>query len=120
MDETAKAIAEKYGVTDKLNELESRILENRYATSVEFDISGFTDKIYQVIMVIGYDIPASLDNYFEERKRFIGDALAAANESGLKRTEDNIEDHGAHFYIVTDFIKGREWIKKKPVHERSR
>ena len=50
MDETAKAIAEKYGVTDKLNELESRILENRYATSVEFDISGFTDKIYQVIM----------------------------------------------------------------------
>ena len=76
-------------------------------TGVEFDLDGFWSDIYQVIFLTRYDIPVSLNNYYEIRSSVINQVVEIAEGNFLKRTEDRIEDYGEHFYFVFECME--EW-----------
>lgn len=101
MKERTLNTAKRFGILDRIEKLEADLLKIDRINRVEFDLDGFYDDLNQVIFVTEYDIPVTLDNYFEVRKQLINDVLRVAKENGLNRTEDRIEDYGAHFYFVT-------------------
>lgn len=94
-------IAEKFGIDDKIRKLKSDLLNIPHVTEVDFDLNGFNDCLNQVIFLLKYDIPVESKNYFGERKSLIDRALQTAQQNGLSRTGDSIEDYGEHFYFVT-------------------
>ena len=97
----AMYIAEKFGITDKIQKLESDLLQIPHITEVTFDLDGFIDGMNQVIFLLKYDIPIDSENYFGERENLIESALKTLEQNGLSRTGDRIEDYGEHFYFVT-------------------
>jgi len=107
MKEKQIKIAEKFNIIEKIKKLESDLLQVKGVVSVDFDLCGFYDNLNQVIFLTKYNI-ANDENYFEERKNLINNVLKVAQNNGLNRTEDRIEDYGEHFYFVTGCSK--EWI----------
>lgn len=89
------------GLLEKLQMLESSILQIPGIPEVDFDIDGFLDNIPEVIMIPRYSIPASDPEYYKNRRALLVSILQAAAAHDLTRTEDRIEDMGEHFYIVT-------------------
>lgn len=102
MDEQTLLIADKFGITKKVKELETALLKVDYAVEVEFDLSGFYDELGQMIFLVKYDIPVSLSDYYNVLNKFKSDIVSVAREYGLSRTGDRIEDYGEHFYFVFD------------------
>lgn len=95
-------IAEKFGVVDKIQKLESDLLLIPHITKVEFDLNGFLDNISEVIFLLKNDIPAYSESYFDEKSKLIDSVLKIAGQNGLSRTGDRIEDYGNHYlYFVT-------------------
>ena len=99
-DRTIKT-AERFGILAKVEKLEAELLKVDGVVAVDFDLDGFYDGIRQVIFLTKYDIPVTLENYFEARKNLIHNVLEVAKNNGLKRTKDSIEDYGEWFYFVT-------------------
>lgn len=99
-DRTIKT-AERFDILAKVEKLEAELLKVDGVIEVDFDIDGFYDDIRHVIFLTKYDIPVTLENYFEARKNLIRNVLEVAKNNGLKRTEDSIEDYGEWFYFVT-------------------
>lgn len=96
-------------LTDLLKEeiYTEELLQIDGVTEIKFDLDGFWSDIYQVIILTKYDIPVSLNNYYEIRKSIINQIVEIAEGNFLKRTEDAIEDYGEHFYFVFECMK--EW-----------
>ena len=86
MKEREVRTAKKFGILDKCQELEQELLQI-------------------------YDIPATLENYFETRKEVVKNIIKVAGNYGLTRTEDAIEDYGTTFYFV--FRCSKEWKNKE-------
>lgn len=107
MKERELRTAIKFNIVDKVEKLENELLKIEGVTEVGFDLDGFYDDMHQVIFLTKYNIPAKLENYFELRKQLINDVIKVANNNGLRRTEDRIEDYGEHFYFVMKY--GKEW-----------
>lgn len=107
LDNRTKKTAEKFKIYDKVIKLKRNILQLQYAKSVIFDLDEFYDNLNQVIFVVGYDIDVRFKNYFEIRKNFIEKIIEVAKQAGLTRTQDQIEDYGAHFYFV--FKCNNDW-----------
>lgn len=89
------------GLLEKLQMLESSILQIPGIPEVDFDIDGFLDHIPEVIIVPRYSIPVADPEYYKNRRALLVSILQAAAAHDLTRTEDLIEDMGEHFYIVT-------------------
>jgi len=92
--------ARKFGVLERLEQLQEKLKEIDYVADVEFDLDGFWSSIRQVIMLLNYDIPIALPNYFEVRREMLKQILEVASSFGLLPSGDRIEDYGEHFYIV--------------------
>lgn len=107
-DETTR-IAERYGITEKCASLERDLLGIDGVTSVEFDLNGFLDDIYQVIVLVGYDY-----RVVTRKLRLAVDVLNMASLHGLEESGDRIEDYGEHLYFVFDC--GPSWMKKNNEH----
>lgn len=107
MKERELRTAKKFNIVNKVEKLEKELLEIAGVTEVEFDLDGFYDDMHQVIFLTKYNILVVAENYFELRNRLINDVIKVANENGLRRTEDRIEDYGEHFYFVMKY--GKEW-----------
>ena len=103
-------IAKEFNIIDKVQKLLEELLQIERVTNVDFDLCGFYDNMNQVIFLTKYDIPVSIDNYYEERKQLINNVINIANNNGLKRTEDRLEDYGEHFYFVMKC--NNEWNKQ--------
>ena len=106
-----KQIAIKYNVLDKVEKLQNELLKIDGVIDIDFDLSGFLDNFKQVIFLTKYEVtvkPYALKDYFSKRRKIIADVLKVANDNGLERTEDNIEDYGEWFYFVTRY-NGDEW-----------
>lgn len=113
MRERDRRTAEHFHIVNQCEKLEKDLMNIDGVSSVEFDLDGFWDNMHQVILVIGYDIPRTLNtlqNYYEKEKEMLSQIISTAATHDLSRTEDTIEDYGAHFYFV--FKHGREWIWK--------
>lgn len=111
MKEREIRTAKKFGILDKCQELEQELLQIGRIKKIEFDLNGFYSDIYQVIILARYDIPITLENYFETRKEVVKNIIKVAGNYGLTRTEDSIEDYGTTFYFV--FRCSKEWKIKK-------
>lgn len=98
-----KRTAEKCGILDLVETLQTRLLALDYIDDVEFDLDGFCDNIPYVIFLPKYHIP--WENYYQHRRELLNKILKIASDLGLKRTKDRIEDYGQHFYIVTRLEK---------------
>lgn len=107
MRERELRTAKQFNIVDKVEKLEKELLEINGVTGVEFDLDGFYDNMHQVIFLTKYDIPVASENYFELRKQLLNDVIKVANNNGLMKTEDRIEDYGEHLYFVMKY--GREW-----------
>ena len=94
--------ADLYGFTERVTKLQRELLQIEGVTDVDFDLTGFLSSIPYVIFLPRYDgIPVSLPDYYERRRALLEAAIRVAAENGMTRTEDRVEDYGAHFYIVT-------------------
>lgn len=109
MKDRERKTAERFNILEQCEKLEKELLNIDRVIDVDFDLNGFYDDIYQVIILTKYDIPATLENYFEERRELLKNVIGVAALNDLTRTEDRIEDMGAHFYFV--FRCGKEWRK---------
>ena len=109
LDERTERTAKQFNILDKIEKLQNDLMQVDGVTEVEFDIDGFYDYIQQVVFLTKYDIPVSLENYFDVRKTLINNVLEVAKNNGLSRTGDRIEDYGEHFYFVMKC--NNEWIK---------
>ena len=105
----ANLIAEQYGITQKCESLKSDLLKIAGATSVEFDLNGFLDNMYQVIVLVGYDFHKIKGTVW-----FAVDVLNTAYLHGLEKSDDRIEDYGEHLYFV--FNCDSSWLKKSNEH----
>lgn len=114
--------AERFGTLERCRAFEKDLLgiedivPDRFDDGVPFDLDGFYDDIFQVIIVPRYDIRVDRDDYWEARKRLKERVIALAEKYDLRRTGDRIEDHSEHFYFV--FCCGESW--KTPDGEAER
>lgn len=102
MREKDRLAAERFGILDKVEDLERELLKVNHVVGIEFDLDGFYSDIFQVIVVPEYDIPLSTPDYFVVRKTMLQEVLAVTREHGLAPSGDSIEDYGKHYYIVRD------------------
>ncbi len=89
----------------------TKLLQIGRVKKIEFDLDEFYSNIYQVIILATYDIPVTLENYFEARKEVVNNIVNVAGTYGLTRTEDRIEDYGTVFYFV--FRCSKEFLNEK-------
>ena len=111
MEERELRAAKKFGILDKCQELEQELLQIGRVKKIEFDLDEFYSNIYQVIILATYDIPVTLENYFEARKEVVNNIVNVAGTYGLTRTEDRTEDYGTAFYFV--FRCSKEFLNEK-------
>ena len=97
-----KRIAHIYGLTDRIEALEKALLSVKGVTEVTFDLTGYFDNIYQVIVIAKYNLDYSegISDAYNEHSRIQKELVKAARLNQLTRTEDELEDMGEHFYIV--------------------
>lgn len=113
LDERSLSIAEEYLIKDKVDKLEADLLKIDGVVKVDFDLDGFLDDMGQVIFLPKFDIPVKAENYFELKARLKEAVIRVAEENGLKRTEDALEDYGEHLYVVTSHDK--TWASREIV-----
>ena len=70
-------------------------------------IAGYEVLPPEKIKTAAYDKILVTTHFNEIRKQLINDVIKVANNNGLRRTEDRIEDYGEHFYFVMKY--GKEW-----------
>ncbi len=115
MRERDLKIAEQCGILERCKAFEAELLNipdivlDKFDNGVPFDLSGFLSDIYHVIIVPKYDIRASREDYWTARERLLNSIVELAAKYDLYRTDDRIEDHGEHYYIV--FRCGKTWRK---------
>lgn len=106
-------VAEQFGILERCKAFEADLLKikdivpDKFDDGIPFDLDGFLSDIYQVIIVPKYDIRADRNDYWEARRQVKENVVALAKKYDLHRTEDRIEDYGAHFYFV--FSCGKSW-----------
>lgn len=109
--EREQRTADNFGITELVKSLQDALLSIQGVVSVDFDLDGFWDNMNYVIILTGYEIP--FDNYFSACRQMIDSIISTAADHGLTRTEDRIEDYGAHLYFV--FSCDKRWEIKHPV-----
>lgn len=103
LDEKQRKTAERFGLTEKIEKLQSDLLKIEYVEDVDFSLDGFYNNMNQVIFLAKYNIPVSAENYYSLRRKMTEEILETAYENNLKRTEDRIEDYGEWLYFVTEY-----------------
>lgn len=101
MDNKTRRTAEKFGILERIEKLEENLLSIENVTEVIFDIDGFYDDLNEVVFLTKYDIPSYDGKYFETKVDIIKKVFEIVEANDLTKTEDPIEDYGAHLYFVT-------------------
>ena len=103
--------ARKFNIYDNCKKLEDNLLNINGIVDVDFDLSGFYDGDYQIIILVKYRVPM-IENktYYQTRKEIINNIIDVAKANDLERSEDAIEDYGEYFYFVFDTYK--PWLKE--------
>ena len=105
MREREARTAEQFGIIENCQELTKDFTEITGVTEVEFDLSGFYDHMDEVIVLVGYDW-----RKIKDLTQFAQNVVDVARRHGLDRTEDRIEDYGAHLYFV--YHCDSRWVKE--------
>ena len=100
MREREKKTAERFGVLEMCEKLETQLMSLQACSDVDFDLNGFYDNMNLVCVLVGYDIDVRRDDYFAARKQFLVSVIEVMLKHDLHPTVDCIEDYGEHFYFV--------------------
>ena len=111
MKERERNTALRFGIMDQCEKLEQELLTIPGATEVDFDLSGFYDRMYYVIALVGYDIDVRRPDYFEARRLFVQSVVDIMRKHDLYPSGDAIEDYGEHYYFVREC--GSSWKHTK-------
>lgn len=103
LNERNRRTAQHHGILPLVEKLQADLMAIEGVEDVDFDLDGFWDNIPYVILLPKYNITG--DDYFKRRRVLLTKILYEAENNGLFRTEDRIEDYGQHFYIVTELRK---------------
>ncbi len=106
MRERTKQTALRYGILDRLEDLEADLLKIKEIPDVDFDVENYGE-IPHVILIPHYDIPADAPSYFSLRQNTLSNILIACTKHDLWPSGDRIEDMGTHWYIVRSI--GKTW-----------
>jgi len=94
-------ISKQYGLDERIGALTKALLSIDGITDVTYDLNGYLDDIYQVIVIAKYEIRTeNIGEYYRIHGSIPKEMVKVARKNGLVRTEDSIEDMGAHYYIV--------------------
>lgn len=96
-------------VPARLANLERELHKIDGVVEVEFDLDGFLDKIWHVILLVKYDIPVNQQDYFALKRANLAAILKVCKDYDLFQSGDVIEDYGEHWYIVRNC--GVSWPK---------
>ena len=105
--------AERFGILERCRAFEKDLLAiedivpDKHDDGVPFDLSGFYDDIFQVIVVPKYSVQLDRTDYWKARKNLKARVIAVAEKHDLRPAGDLIEDYGEHFYFV--FRCGDAW-----------
>lgn len=115
-DKCSEKYAIRYGILDRMEALERDLMKLSGIVHVEYDIRDYGDpglwKYPQIILILKYDLPASSETYFEDKRRQIENICGVCLFHDLHYSGDRIEDMGAHWYIVRSC--GKTWPRIKP------
>lgn len=103
LSERNRNTAEQHGILHLVEELQAKLIAIDGVEDVDFDLDGFWSNIPYVIFLPKYNITG--ENYYKRRRILLTKILYEAEQFGLFRTGDSIEDYGQHFYIVTELRK---------------
>jgi len=98
-------IAEWFGIDKKVSALVDKLNTMPNVESIDFDLNGYLDRIYEVILIITFrETPESKEmGFYKAKDKFLKDVLKKCKSLGLKRTSDRIEEYGDYsYYIVFD------------------
>lgn len=109
MRDRDRKAAERFGILDRLQQFEADLLTIRGVTEIDFDVDNY-DEIPEVILLIRYDIPLSVEDYYTRRRKQVEEILYACLKYDLFPSGDRIEDYGEHWYIVRRV--GKSWPRK--------
>lgn len=104
--------AERYGIRARLEVLEVDLLKIPGVNSVDFDLDSLLDNIPYIIILAGYDIDVSRQDYFQARGAVRRAIIETCAVHDLYPTGDAIEDYGGHFYFVRQ--QGASWKPLPP------
>ena len=92
MNENEIKIAERFNILDKCQKLEKDFLQLSRITKVEFDLNGLYDNIYQVIILVKYEIPMELGpkKYFRIRTNILKKVLEKTQKIVEISSDDSI------------------------------
>ena len=102
--------ATRFGFLDWLRSFDAELVTIQNVEKVEYDLSGFYSDIYEVICIVKYDIALRREDYWYARAFLKHSVINTAKNFDLYKTEDEIEDFGAHFYFVFGCTK--KWRKE--------
>ncbi len=109
----SKYIAKTYDIEERIEALALALLSIKGVEKVEFDLNGYLDDIYQVIIIFKYSVNPvdwKSESYYEARKKMLSRVKSKAKAAGLIRTSDSIQDMGEHYYLV---YNSAQWNKDK-------
>ena len=98
-DKQSEQQAMRFGILDRMQELEDDLMKVEGIVNVEFDIRDYCE-IREVILIPKYHIDFHRDDYFAARRKQLQDIAAVCLSHGLRPSGDRIEDYGEHWYIV--------------------
>lgn len=107
MNSREEKIAIKFNILEKIQKLESELLDIEGVTEVDFSLSGFYDNMNEVIFLTKYRI--SGEEYYNKRTKLKNKVINVSINNGLVRTGDRIEDYGEHLYFVMKHDEN--WLK---------
>ena len=110
MDKETLCTADKFGITNKVKELETALLNIENVAEIIIDIDGFYDDVNEVVLSVEHTIPLNRTDFFELVGKVKDNVVATALNRGLTRAEDRVEDYGERFCIVFDCDEN--WAKR--------
>lgn len=110
MTEKERCKAEENGILDKVQALESALLQIKGVNLVEFDLDAYED-CHQVILLPHYDAGPLDGGYYGRRNWQLLNILITCSWHDLHRSGDHIEDYQSCWYIVRDC--GVTWPHKQ-------
>lgn len=110
-DKRAEQDAKRWGILDRMRNLENALMQIQGIVHVEFDIRDYGSGIHQVILIPKYFIDPQLEagKYFAARRNQLERICQVCKKHDLFPSGDAIEDMGEHWYIVRTC--GNTWPK---------
>lgn len=100
MRESERKTAEKFGVLEMCEKLETQLMSLQECSEVDFDLNGFYDDMDLVCVLVGYDIDICQKSYYNTKRQFLISVIEVMLEHDLHPAGDYIEDYGGLFYFV--------------------